>query len=122
MQFIRERRKDLFGKSSSEQIALLKTYIYNSMNRKIQAINSKSSDNNIDSKYFGGRMNFDYMKVKHSVEKHFAACLESLIIFGAAANIVKLLNEHNILISNSMKSNISIPDSAEIGYVRNIII
>ena len=47
-------RKDLFGKSSSEQIALLKTYIYNSMNRRIPASNSKCGDNNIDSNYSGG--------------------------------------------------------------------
>jgi hypothetical protein len=40
----------------------------------------------------------------------------------AAANIVKLLNEHKILIINSMKYNISKPDSAEFGYVRNIIL
>ena len=35
----------------------------------------------------------------------------------AAANIVKLLQDHKILISNSMKANLTLPDSDEIGYV-----
>ena len=153
IQFIRERRKDLFGKSSSEQIALLKTYIYNSMNRKIPAINSKCGDNNIDPNYFGGRMNFAYMVegqalcgkgfchvfgISYYLRKRLVSEIKEGLIgvtyvdmdgkilttidSEAAANIVKLLNEHKILISNSMKSNISIPDSAEIGYVRNIIL
>ena len=141
MQFIRERRKDLFGKSSSEQIALLKTYIYNSMNRKIPAINSKCGDNNI---YM--RMNFAYMVegfchvfgISYYLRKRLVSEIKEGLIgvtyvdmegkklttidSEAAANIVKLLNEHKILISNSMKSNISIPDSAEMGYVRNIIL
>ena len=148
MQFIRERRKDLFGKSSSEQIALLKTYIYNSMNRKILAINSKCGDNNI---YM--RMNFAYMVegqalcgkgfchvfgISYYLRKRLVSEIKEGLIgvtyvdmdgkklttidSEAAANIVKLLNEHKILISNSMKSNISIPDSAEMGYVRNIIL
>ena len=153
MQFFRERRKDLFGKSSSEQIALLKTYIYNSMNRRIPAINSKCGDNNIDSNYSGGRMNFAYMVegqalcgkgfchvfgISYYLRKRLVSEIKEGLIgvtyvdidgkklttidSEAAANIVKLLNEHKIIISNSMKSNISIPDSAEIGYVRNIIL
>jgi len=146
MQFIRERRKALFGKSSSEQIALLKTYIYNSMNRKTPANKS-----NIDSNYSGGRMNFDYMVegqafcgkgfchvfgISYYLRKKLVTEIKEGLIgvtnvdldgkklttidSEAVANIVKLLNEHKILISNSMRSNLSIPDSAEIGYVRNI--
>jgi hypothetical protein len=35
-----------------------------------------------------------------------------------ARSIEKLLNDHKILISNSMKANLRIPDSEGIGYVR----
>ena len=147
MQFIRERRKDLFGKSSSEQISLLKTYIYNSMNRKIPAIKSKGGSSNIDF----GRMNFDYMVegqafcgkgfchvfgISYYLRKKLVTEIKEGLIgvtnvdldgkklttidSEAVGNIVKLLNEYKILISNSMRSNLSIPDSAEIGYVRKI--
>ena len=40
----------------------------------------------------------------------------------AAGNIVKLLNEHKIIISNSMRANLSLPDSDEIGYVSSLLI
>ena len=154
MQFIRERRKDLFGKSSSEQIALLKTYIYNSMHRKSPVHNSSSNNNNnmMESNYYsGGRMNFDYMVEGHSfcgrgfcnvfgISNYLRKRLVTEIKDGfigvtyldmegkklttidseAVQNITKLLNDHKILISNSMRSNLSIPDSAEIGLVRNI--
>ena len=39
----------------------------------------------------------------------------------AAANIVKLLQDHKILISNSGKANLTLPDSDEIGYVRILL-
>ena len=35
-----------------------------------------------------------------------------------ARSIEKILNDHKILISNSMKANLRIPDSEGIGYVR----
>jgi len=145
LQFMRERRMDLLGKSVPEQITLLKTYIYNSMHhRKPQVCSSSKSQYSSSC----GRMNFEYVVEGHVfcgkgfchlfgityyLQKRLVNEIKngrigvsysdidgkklSTIDSEAAANIVKLLQDHKILISNSMKANLSLPDSDEIGYV-----
>ena len=149
LQFMRERRTDLLGKSLPEQITLLKTYIYNSMHhRKPKVCSGKSQYPSSSSCDNSGRMNFEYVVeghvfcgkgfchlfgityylqkrlVKEIKDGRFGVSYSdmdgkklSTIDSEAAANIVKLLQDHKILISNSMKANLTLPDSDEIGYV-----
>jgi len=145
IQFMRERRKDLLGKSLPEQITLLKTYIYNSMHRKSQVHNSSRQGEYNQS---SGRMNFEYVVDGHTfcgkgfchvfgityyLQKRLVKEIKegrigvsysdiegkklSTIDSEAAVQILKLLNEHKIHVSNSTKTNLSLPDSDEIGYV-----
>jgi hypothetical protein len=149
LQFMRERRMNLLGKSVSEQISLLKTYIYNSMQyRKPQVSSSKSYYSSSGDNNSNGRMNFDYVVEGHVfcgkgfchlfgityyLQKRLVKEIKdgrigvsysdmdgkklSTIDTEAAASIVKLLQDHKILISNSMKANLTLPDTDEIGYV-----
>ena len=149
LQFMRERRVDLLGKSVSEQITLLKTYIYNSMHhRKPQVSSSKKSYHSSSGDNSSGRMNFEYVVEGHVfcgkgfchlfgityyLQKRLVKeikdgriCVSysdmdgkklSTIDTEAAASIVTLLQDHKILISNSMKANLTLPDTDEIGYV-----
>jgi hypothetical protein len=146
LQFMRERRMDLLGKSVPEQITLLKTYIYNSMHHRKPQVCSSSSKSQYSSSC--GRMNFEYVVEGHVfcgkgfchlfgityyLQKRLVKEIKngrigvsysdidgkklSTIDSEAAANIVKLLQDHKILISNSMKANLTLPDTDEIGYV-----
>ena len=147
LQFMRNRRMELFGKSLSEQITLLKTYIHTSMHRKLQINNTHASSST------SGRLNFAYViegdtfcgkgfchvfGITYYLQKRLVKELKdgqigvsysdidgkklSTIDSEAAGNIVKLLNEHKIIISNSMRANLSLPDSDEIGYVSSLLI
>ena len=148
LQFMRERRMDLLGKSVPEQITLLKTYIYNSMHHRQPKVCSSSKSQYSSSCDNSGRMNFEYVVeghvfcgkgfchlfgVTYYLQKRLVKEIKdgrigvsysdmdgkklSNIDTEAAANIVKLLQDHKILISNSMKANLTLPDSDEIGYV-----
>jgi hypothetical protein len=148
LQFMRERRVNLLGKSVSEQISLLKTYIYNSMQYRKPQVSSSKSYYSSSGDNSNGRMNFDYVVEGHVfcgkgfchlfgityyLQKRLVKEIKdgrigvsysdmdgkklSTIDTEAAASIVKLLQDHKILISNSMKANLTLPDTDEIGYV-----
>jgi hypothetical protein len=147
-QFMRARRMDLLGKSVSEQITLLKTYIYNSMHHHKPQVSSSKSYYSSSRDNSSGRMNFEYLVeghvfcgkgfchlfgVTYYLQKRLVKEIKdgrigvsysdmdgkklSTIDTEAASSIVKLLQDHKILISNSMKANLTLPDTDEIGYV-----
>ena len=137
IQFVRERRKEMLDKSLSEQITMLKMYINDTMNQ-----NSKQSDGKQRYKFdtvvhghsFCGRAFCHLFGITYYLRKRLITEIKNgyvglsyddqegknlnTIDEETARSIEKLLNDHKILISNSMKANLRIPDSEGIGYVR----
>ena len=137
IQFVRERRKEMLDKSLSEQITMLKMYINDTMNQ-----NSKQSDGKQRYKFdtivqghsFCGRAFCHLFGITYYLRKRLITEIKNgyvglsyddlegknlnTIDEETARSIEKLLNDHKILLSNSMKANLRIPDSEGIGYVR----
>jgi hypothetical protein len=140
IQFIRERRKDMLDKSLPEQITMLKTYISNSMNQSSKHHGSiflqqrYKFETIVEGHSFCGKGFCHLFGITYYLRKRLIAEIKNGYVgvtYGdkegknlntideeTARSIEKLLHENKILISNSMKANLRIPDSEGIGYVR----
>jgi hypothetical protein len=127
----------MLEKSLSEQITMLKMYINNSMNQNLKQSDGKQRykfNTIVEGHSFCGRGFCNLFGISYHLRKRLITEIKNgyvgvtyddregenlnTIDEEKARSIEKILNDHKILISNSMKANLRIPDSEGIGYVR----